>query len=91
MKKSPKTLRTGAAALAALLMTLAAGLEMTPARKLNPDAVDAGGFLYQLIGRTAASFQLEPLTAGCVLLIACWLARRYLLRRAEGAKAGDTC
>lgn len=89
MKKSPKTLRTGAAALAALLMTLAAGLEMTAARKLNPDAVDAGGFLYQLIGRTAASFQLEPLTAGCVLLIACWLARRYLLRRAEGAKAGE--
>ena len=70
-------------------MTLAAGLEMTVARKLNPDAVDAGGFLYQLIGRAAASFQLEPLTAGCVLLIACWLARRYLFRRAEGAKAGE--
>ena len=37
MKKSPKTLRTGAAALAALLMTLAAGLEMTVVRKLNPE------------------------------------------------------
>lgn len=89
MKKSPKTLRTGAAALAALLMTLAAGLEMTPARKLNPDAVDAGGFLYQLIGRTSRSFTLEPLAAACVLLLAFWLARRYLFRRAEGAKAGE--
>ena len=89
MKKSPKTLRTGAAALAALLMTLAAGLEMTVARKLNPDAVDAGGFLYQLIGRTSRSFTLEPLAATCVLLLAFWLARRYLLRRAEGAKAGE--
>lgn len=89
MKKSPKTLRTGAAALAALLMTLAAGLEMTVARKLNPDAVDAGGFLYQLIGRTSRSFTLEPLAAACVLLLAFWLARRYLLRRAEGAKAGE--
>ena len=89
MKKSPKTLRTGAAALAALLMTLAAGLDMTPARKLNPDAVDAGGFLYQLIGRTSRSFTLEPLAATCVLLLAFWLARRYLLRRAEGAKAGE--
>lgn len=89
MKKSPKTLRTGAAALAALLMTLAAGLDMTAARKLNPDAVDAGGFLYQLIGRTSRSFTLEPLAATCVLLLAFWLARRYLLRRAEGAKAGE--
>lgn len=89
MKKSPKTLRTGAAALAALLMTLAAGLEMTVARKLNPDAVDAGGFLYQLIGRTSRSFTLEPLAAACVLLLAFWLARRYLFRRAEGAKAGE--
>lgn len=89
MKKSPKTLRTGAAALAALLMTLAAGLEMTVARKLNPDAVDAGGFLYQLIGRTSRSFTLEPLAATCVLLLAFWLARRYLFRRAEGAKAGE--
>lgn len=89
MKKSPKTLRTGAAALAALLMTLAAGLDMTPARKLNPDAVDAGGFLYQLIGRTSRSFTLEPLAAACVLLLAFWLARRYLFRRAEGAKAGE--
>lgn len=89
MKKSPKTLRTGAAALAALLMTLAAGLEMTVARKLNPDAVDAGGFLYQLIGRTSRSFTLEPLAAACVLLLAFWLARRYLLRRAAGAKAGE--
>lgn len=89
MKKSPKTLRTGTAALAALLMTLAAGLEMTAARKLNPDAVDAGGFLYQLIGRTSRSFTLEPLAATCVLLLAFWLARRYLFRRAEGAKAGE--
>ena len=89
MKKLPKTLRTGAAALAALLMTLAAGLEMTVARKLNPDAVDAGGFLYQLIGRTSRSFTLEPLAAACVLLLAFWLARRYLLRRAESAKAGE--
>lgn len=89
MKKSPKTFRTGAAALAALLMTLAAGLEMTVARKLNPDAVDAGGFLYQLIGRTSRSFTLEPLAATCVLLLAFWLARRYLFRRAEGAKAGE--
>lgn len=89
MKKSPKTLRTGAAALAALLMTLAAGLEMTVTRKLNPDAVDAGGFLYQLIGRTSRSFTLEPLAAACVLLLAFWLARRYLFRRAEGAKAGE--
>lgn len=89
MKKSSKTLRTGAAALAALLMTLAAGLDMTPARKLNPDAVDAGGFLYQLIGRTSRSFTLEPLAAACVLLLAFWLARRYLFRRAEGAKAGE--
>ena len=89
MKKSPKTLRTGAAALAALLMTLAAGLDMTAARKLNPDAVDAGGFLYQLIGRTSRSFTLEPLAATCVLLLAFWLARRYLFRRAEGAKAGE--
>lgn len=89
MKKSPKTLRTGAAALAALLMTLAAGLEMTVARKLNPDAVDAGGFLYQLIGRTSRSFTLEPLAAACVLLLAFWLARRYLFRRAEGTKAGE--
>lgn len=70
-------------------MTLAAGLEMTAARKLNPDAVDAGGFLYQLIGRTSRSFTLEPLAAACVLLLAFWLARRYLLRRAEGAKAGE--
>ena len=70
-------------------MTLAAGLDMTPARKLNPDAVDAGGFLYQLIGRTSRSFTLEPLAAACVLLLAFWLARRYLFRRAEGAKAGE--
>lgn len=70
-------------------MTLAAGLEMTVARKLNPDAVDAGGFLYQLIGRTSRSFTLEPLAAACVLLLAFWLARRYLFRRAEGAKAGE--
>ena len=70
-------------------MTLAAGLEMTVARKLNPDAVDAGGFLYQLIGRTSRSFTLETLAATCVLLLAFWLARRYLLRRAEGATAGD--
>ncbi len=89
MKKPPKTLRTGAAALAALLMTLAAGLEMTAARKLNPDAVDAGGFLYQLIGRTSRSFTLEPLAAACVLLLAFWLARRYLLRRAANAKASE--
>ena len=70
-------------------MTLAAGLDMTVARKLKPDAADAGGFLYQLIGRTAASFQPEPLAAACVLLAAFWLARRYLLRRAAGAKAGE--
>lgn len=70
-------------------MTLAAGLDMTVARKLKPDAADAGGFLYQLIGRTAASFQPEPLAAACVLVVAFWLARRYLLRRAAGAKAGE--
>jgi len=83
LKKSPKTLRTGAAALAALLMTLAAGLEMTVARKLNPDAVDAGGFLYQLIGRTSRSFTLEPLAAACVLLLAICFAGRRAQRRAS--------
>lgn len=89
MKETQRTARTGAASLAALLMTLAAGLDMTVARKLKPDAADAGGFLYQLIGRTAASFQPEPLAAACVLLAAFWLSRRYLLRRAAGAKAGE--
>ena len=73
MKETQRTARTGAAAL---LMTLAAGLDMTVARKLKPDAADAGGFLYQLIGRTAASFQPEPLAAACVLVVAFWLARR---------------
>lgn len=69
MKETQRTARTGAAAL---LMTLAAGLDMTVARKLKPDAADAGGFLYQLIGRTAASFQPEPLAAACVLVVAFW-------------------
>ncbi len=75
--------------LCALLMTAAPWLDMAPARNARPDASDFFGYVYQLIARTFASFQVDRLAAALLLVVCVWLCRRYLFCKPEGTGAGE--
>ena len=55
--------------LCALLMAAAPWLDMAPARNARPDASDFFGYVYQLIARTFASFQVDRLAAALLLVV----------------------
>ena len=84
-----KSVRAVMCLLAAALMSLAPGLDMSVAARLRPDAYDVGGYVYQLIGRTFDSLTTDPLTLSVLFAAMAWLALRYLGRRPEGSGLGE--
>ncbi|MDY2656603.1 MAG: hypothetical protein SOV75_06260 [Candidatus Limiplasma sp.] len=75
--------------LCAGLMTMAPWLDMAPARNARPDASDFFGYVYQLIARTFASFQVDRLVAALLLVVCIWLCRRYLFCKPKGTGVGE--
>lgn len=75
--------------LCAGLMTMAPWLDMAPARNAQPDASDFFGYVYQLIARTFASFQVDRLVAALLLVVCIWLCRRYLFCKPKGTGVGE--
>jgi len=89
MSRTKRYFRKAGVAAAAFLMTLAPALDMAVQQKLKPDAVDLGGYLYQLVGRTLASIQTDTLTMAFMFFAALWLANRYLYRKPKATGAGE--
>lgn len=72
-----------------LLAAWAPGMDMSVQRKLRPDAVDLGGYLYQAIGRTMASVQTDAVTLAIVVVAVLWIARRYLYHKPQRTGIGE--
>lgn len=84
-----KSLQTFVITLSAALMSMAPGLGMEVVRKLDPDAYDPGGYLYQLIGRTFNAFHTDPLTLAILFCAMFFLARRYLFGKPQNTGLGE--
>ncbi len=84
-----KTIRNVFIVAGAACMTIAPSLSMAVQRKLRPDATDIGGYLYQLIGRTAESIELDTWVLSILFVAMLWLARRYLFHKPPQTKGGE--
>lgn len=84
-----KHLKQAGVLIAAILMTIAPGLDMAVQRKLRPDAVDFGGYLFQAIGRTIAAIQTDKLTMVFMLFASLWFAKRYLYDKPKRTGYGE--
>ncbi|MBP3645391.1 MAG: hypothetical protein J6K55_03095 [Clostridia bacterium] len=72
-----------------LLAAWAPGMDLSVQRKLRPDAFEAGGYVYQAIGRTFASIGTDQITMIIVILAVLWLTRRYLWHKPKGSGIGE--
>lgn len=75
--------------IAAFLMSIVTGLDMSVVRKLKPDAYDLGGYIYQLIGRTFQSISTDKIALAFLFFGSLWLANRYIFHKPKNTKAGE--
>lgn len=73
----------------ALLITLALGMDMAVEPNLRPDGLELFGYLYQLLGRFAASFWDQRLISALLMLVSLWFCARYLYHKPAGTGAGE--
>ncbi|NLO84537.1 MAG: hypothetical protein GX096_03785 [Clostridiales bacterium] len=88
MKRTP-LMRKISIVMIAALMTIAPSFDMSVARKLRPDAVDLGGFIFQAIGRTISSISTDSLTLSLLFFVMMWLANRYIFHKPKETKVGE--
>jgi len=73
----------------ALLICAAFALDLSPARAARPEAVDAFGYVYQLLARTFASVTMDRVVLTAMFALAFWLCKRYLFHKPQGTGAGE--
>ena len=82
-------LKKGGWVAGSFLAAIAPGMDLTVQRTLRPDAVEAGGYVHQLIGRTFESLGTDRITLTFMMLAMLWLLKRYLYRKPEHTGVGE--
>lgn len=65
------------------------GMNMNVQRKLRPDALEIGGYLHQIVGRTFDSIQTDSITLAFIMGGMLWFTHRYLYRKPKRTGVGE--